>query len=100
MWIRMQIYWRTMTLTLKNSKKLFLFFLSFTLQQISTKDYDIVKSALTFCFNNQCQTVSEQQLIFLKFKTKIKSESMIKRVCKSVGLRFVKSDRISIGFEI
>jgi len=58
------------------------------LQQISTKDYDIVKFARTFCFNNQCKTVSAQQLLFLEFKTKIKS--VRKRVCKSVGFGFVK----------
>jgi len=65
-------------------------FLSFTLQQNSTKDYDIVKFAHTFCFNDQCQTVSRQQLIFLKFKTKIKSESVRKRVYKSIVFGFVK----------
>ena len=54
------------------------------------KDCDIVKFAHTFCFNNQCQTVSGQQLIFLKFKTKIKSESVRKQVCKSVRFGFVK----------
>jgi len=37
--------------------------------------------------------VSGQQLIFLKFKTKIKSESVRKRVCKSVGFGFVKKWR-------
>ena len=41
--------------------------LSFSLQQISTKDYDIVKFVHTFYFNYQCRTVSRQQLIFLKF---------------------------------
>jgi len=74
------------------------------LQHISTKDYDIVKFAHTFCFNDQCQTVSGQQLIFLKFKKKIKSKSVRKRVCKSVRFGFVKkwrnaSDSKS-GFEI
>jgi len=54
------------------------------------KDYDIVKLAHTFYFNNQWQTVSRQQLIFLKFKTKVESESDRKRVCKSDGFRFVK----------
>jgi len=60
------------------------------LQQISTKDYryDIIKFAHTFYFNDQCQTVSRQQLIFLKFKTKIESESNRKLVCKYDG--FVK----------
>jgi len=37
------------------------------LQQISTKDYDIVKFAHTFYFNDKCQTVSAQQLMFQKF---------------------------------
>jgi len=60
------------------------------LQQISTKDYDIVKFAHTFCINDQCQTVSGQQLICLKFKTTMKSKSVRKRVCKSVGFGFVK----------
>jgi len=54
------------------------------------KDYDIVKFAHTFCFNDRCQTVSGQQLIFLKLKTKIKSESVRKPVCKAVGFGFVK----------
>jgi len=69
------------------------YFLSFTLQQISMKDYDIVKLAHTFYFNNQWQTVSRQQLIFLKFKTKVESESDRKRVCKSDGFGFVKKWR-------
>jgi len=66
------------------------YFLSFTLQQISTKDYNIVKFAHTFYFNDQCQTVSRQQLIFLNFKTKIKSEFDTKRVCKPDRFGFVK----------
>jgi len=37
-------------------------------------------------FNNQCQTVRGQQLIFLK----VKSESVWKQVCKYVGFGFVK----------
>jgi len=49
--------------------------------------------AHTFCFNDQCQTVSGQQLIFLKFKTKIKSESVRKRVYKFGGFGFVKKWR-------
>jgi len=58
------------------------------LQQISAKDYDIVQ----FYFNDQCQTVSGQQLIFLKFNlplSVIKSESDRKRVCTSDGSGFV-----------
>jgi len=47
------------------------------------KVYDILKFAHTFYFNDQCKTVSRQQLIFLKFKLKIKSKSVRKRVCKS-----------------
>ena len=58
------------------------------------KDYDIVKFAHTFCFNDQCQTVSGQQFIFLKFKTNIKSESVRKLVCQSDGFGFVKKWRI------
>jgi len=53
-------------------------FLSFTLQQLSTKNYNIVKFVHTFYFNDQCQTVNGQQLIFLKFnlpQSVIKSES-------------------------
>ena len=57
------------------------------------KDCDIVKFAHTFCSDDQCHTVSGQQLIFLKFKTKIKSEYVRKRVCKSVRFRVVKKWR-------
>jgi len=49
-----------------------------------------MKFAHTFCFNDQCQTVCGQKLIFLKLKTKIKSEFVRKWVCKSVGFGFVK----------
>jgi len=86
----MRICWCTIKvqLTSKNFLKIIFIFLSFTLQQISTKDYDILKFSLTFCFNDQSQSVSGQQLIFLKFKTKIKSEFVRTRVCKSVGFGF------------
>jgi len=60
------------------------------------KDYDIVKFAHTFYFNDQWQAVSGQQLIFLKLNLQlsvIKSESDIKWVCKSDGCRFVKKRR-------
>ena len=60
------------------------------MQQIATKDLWYCEVSTTFCFNDQCQTVSGQQLIFLKFKTKIKSKSVRKWVCKSVGFGFVK----------
>jgi len=63
------------------------------LEQISTKDYDIVKFAHTFYFNDQCQTVSGQQLIFLQFSLPlsiIKSKSDRKRICKFDGCGFVK----------
>jgi len=66
------------------------------LQQISTKDYNIVKSAHTLYFNGQCQTVSGQQLIFLKFNlplSVIKSKSDRKRVRKSDRCGFVKKLR-------
>ena len=52
--------------------------------------------AHTFYFNNKCQTVSEQQLIFLKFNlplSVIKSESDRKWVCKSDRCRLVKKRR-------
>jgi len=86
--IRVRICWCTIKVqpnTLVNFKRnfcIYFYFLSFTLQQIFTKDFDIVKFAHTFCFNDQCQTVSAQQLIFLKFKMQIKSKSVRKRVCK------------------
>ena len=51
----------------KNFFKFIINFLSFTLQQISTKDCDIVKFPHTFYFNDQCPTVSGRQLICLKF---------------------------------
>ena len=92
--IRVRICWCTIKVqpnTLVNFKRnfcIYFYFLSFTLQQISTKDYDILKFSLTFCFNDQSQSVSGQQLIFLKFKTKIKSEFVRTRVCKSVGFGF------------
>jgi len=35
------------------------------LQQISTKDCDIVKFARTFYFNDQCPTVSQQTAVDL-----------------------------------
>jgi len=60
------------------------------------KDYNIVKFAQTFYFNDQCQTVIGQQLIFLKFNLPlsiIKYESNRKWVCKSDGCRFVKMRR-------
>jgi len=55
----MQICWCTIKVrpnTLVNIKffKNIFNFLSFTLQQISAKDYDIVKFAHTFYFNDQC----------------------------------------------
>ena len=62
--IRVRICWCTIKVqpnTLVNFKRNFctyFYFLSFTLQQIFTKDFDIVKFAHTFCFNDQCQTVS------------------------------------------
>jgi len=92
----MQICWCTIKVqpntlvNFKHFKKNIFIFLGFTLQQISTKDYDIVKFAHTFCFNDQCQSVSGQQLIFLKIKTKIKSKSIRKRVCKAIRFGFVK----------
>jgi len=46
---------------LKLKKNIF-YFLSFTLQQITMNDYNIVKFADAFHFNDQCQTVSRQQL--------------------------------------
>ena len=71
MQMRMQICWCTIKVqpnTLVNCKKKFIFnFLGFTLQQISTKDYDTVKFAHTFYFNDQRQTVSREQLIFQIF---------------------------------
>jgi len=95
----MQIRWCTIKvqpLTLVNfkiNKKIVFNFLSFTLQQISMKDYDIVEFAHMFYFNDQCQIVSRQQLIFLKCNLPlsiIKSESDRKRVCKFDGCGFVK----------
>jgi len=68
------------------------------LQQIFTTDYNNVKFAHTFYCDDQCQTVSGQQLIFLKFKTKIK-------IRKKTGLQ-IRQIRIcekvteSVGFEI
>jgi len=73
MQMRMQICWCTIKVqpnTLVNCKKKFKIifnFLGFTLQQISTKDYDTVKFAHTFYFNDQRQTVSREQLIFQIF---------------------------------
>ena len=83
-------------LTLNNFLKIIFNFLSFTLQQISTKAYDIIKFAHTFYFNDQCQTVSGQQLIFPKLNlplSVIKSEFDGKRVCKSDGCGFVRKWR-------
>ena len=55
----------------------------------------ILCSLHTFCFNDQCQTVSGQQLTFLKFKTKIKSKFVRKLVCKFPSdLDLCKSDGI------
>ena len=62
----MQICWCTIKVQpntlviLKISFKNYFYFLKF-----STKDYDIVKFAHTFYFNDECQTVSRQQLICL-----------------------------------
>jgi len=72
------------------------------LQQISTKDYNIVQFAHTFYFNNQCQTVSEQPLIFLKFNlplSVIKSESDRKTGLQIRRMQICEKATESDGFE-
>ena len=69
----------------KNLKKIIFNFSSFTLQQSVS---DCQRTAVDL---SKIQSATVRPI---RFKTKIKSESDRKRVCKSEGLGFVKSDRI------